>query len=511
MSGFSLPTLSRALLDSLRGRGHANVDLPPTAILDAPETILQIGSGGFLRGFVEDFLQLANAAGNLSCRLVSVQRRPDWRPEAFARQDGLYTLILRGIENGRLTEVKRIVASISRLLAAETEWDKVIAAVVQPSTRVIVSNVTEAGLALDSADTATVKPPRSFPGKLTQLLWERWRAGTPGDIDLAVIPCELVGDNGSVVRKLVVEQAHAWNLPPAFAAWVGTSIHFANTLVDRTVVGPPAPERLETEWRALGYRDDLVVCAEPFVFFALEADEFVQKHFPIDGVLPGIQFVGDLKPYHMRKLRILNGPHTVLAAIGRLLGLNTVREAVADPQLGSLIESVIFEEVIPAMGLEREPQTVQYAHEILTRFRNPSIEHRLVSICLNCSTKVGIRVFPSIRDYTAHRGVLPRRLLFGLAAVMLVLRHPDIQDTHTEKVLDAWELVDCHSPDSVLAFVQDVLTKQMEWSHEEIDLRTVAPCVAGFLAEIEKRGLRPVMDSHFGRSVVPRSDRILCE
>ena len=141
-------------------------------------------------------------------------------------------------------------------------------------------------------------------------------------------------------------------------------------------------------------------------------------------------------------------------------------------------------------------------------FRPSSVLQDGTAVCDSKHTNAANK---AVRDYTAHRGVLPRRLLFGLAAVMLVLRHPDIQDTHTEKVLDAWELVDCHSPDSVLAFVQDVLTKQMEWSHEEIDLRAVAPCVAGFLAEIENRGVRPVMDSHFGRSVVPRSDRILCE
>ena len=510
MSGFSLPSLSRALLDGLSGR-PANVDLPPAAILSAPETILQIGSGGFLRGFVEDFLQLANTAGDLAGRVVSIQRKPDRRSEAFARQDGLYTLILRGVENGRLTEVRRIIASISRFLNAETQWNLVIAMAVQPSTRVIVSNVTEAGLVLGPSDAPSDKPPHSFPGKLTQLLWERWRAAGTSDTDLAVVPCELIENNGSLVRKLVAEQAHAWNLPPAFSAWLGVSVHFANTLVDRIVVGPPAPERLETEWHALGYRDDLIVCAEPFALFTLEADEFVQKHLPIDRASPGVRFVADLTPYRIRKVRILNGPHTILAALGRLLGLKTVREAIEDPQLGRFIENAIFQEVIPAMALDQEVQNVQYACEILARFRNPSIEHQLVSICLNCSTKVGTRVFPSIRDCMARRGVVPRRLLIGLAAVMSVLRDPDVQDTHAEEVRERWERVDCHSPDSVLAFVQGVLAKQMEWSREEIDLRAVAPHVAGFLVEIREQGLRPVMESCFGQSVVLRREGIRCD
>jgi tagaturonate reductase len=511
MSESPLPTLSRALTDRLRGHTPANVELPPQSILSAPETILQIGSGGFLRGFVEDFLQLANARGDLSGRLVSVQRKPDRRAEAFDRQEGLYTLILRGFEDGRPIEVRRVLASISRLLTAETEWDKVIAAAVQPSTRVIVSNVTEAGLALEPSDTPTTKPPRGFPGKLTQLLWERWRAAGSSDSDLAVIPCELIEHNGHVVRKLITEQARAWNLPPAFLGWVGMSVHFANTLVDRIVVGAPAPERLEAEWRGLGYRDDLIDCAEPFALFALEADEFVRQHLPIERASPGVRFVGDLTPYRTRKLRILNGPHTMLGALGRLLGLRTVREAIEDPQLGSFIENAIFQEIIPAIGLDQEAQTAQYACEVLARFRNPFIEHQLVSICLNCSTKAGTRLFPSIRDYMARCGVLPQRLIFALAAVMLVLRNPNIQDTHAEQIRERWEQVDSHSPDSVLAFVQGVLAKQMEWSQQELDLRTVAPRVAGFLAEVHERGLQPVMESRFGRSVVPRSERKPCE
>ena len=168
MSGQSLPTLSRSLLDEVRRRGLANIDLPPANILSAPETILQIGSGAFLRGFVEDFLQLAYSSGDLAGRVVSVQRKADRRSEVLARQDGLYTLILRGIENGRRTEVRRIIASISRCLSAEAEWDKVIAMAVRPSTRVIVSNVTETGYALGPSDTPIDKPPLSFPGKLTQ-------------------------------------------------------------------------------------------------------------------------------------------------------------------------------------------------------------------------------------------------------------------------------------------------------------------------------------------------------
>jgi tagaturonate reductase len=499
MRGSSLPSLSRSVLDGLRERIPANaattIELPPSNIFGAPETILQIGSGAFLRGFVEDFVQLADVAGDHIGRVVSVQRSSDRRSAALACQDGLYTLILRGIENGLPTERKRIIASISRSLSADTEWNKVIATAVQPSTRVIVSNVTETGLALGSSNALSDQPPLSFPGKLTQLLHERWHASGGQNSDVAIIPCELVENNGVVLRNLIDEQARAWNLPAAFLAWSRSSVHFANTLVDRIVAGPPPPEKLQAEWQALGYRDDLIVCAEPFALFALEADEFVRKHFPITKASPGIRFVDDLAPYRVRKVQILNGAHTILAAIGRLLGLQTVREAINDPQLGAFIEATIFQEVIPATELGEEAEGERYAGETLARFRNPSIEHPLVSICLNCSTKVGTRLFPAIRTFMQRRATPPRRLSFGVAAVMLLLRDSDVEDAHRALVRDLWARVDYQSPDSVLTLVQHVLAKQLEWSREQIDIQAVAPQVVEFLMQIRSQGLRATMVS----------------
>jgi tagaturonate reductase len=494
----SLPVLSRSLLDELRGRMGPYIEAPPAKLLSAPETILQIGSGAFLRGFVEDFVQLANVAGNLAGRVLSVQRQPDHRSEAFIRQEGLYTLILRGIENGETKEKKRIIASIGRCLSAETDWNDVIAMASQPSTRVIVSNVTESGLVFAGSDAPNDQPPLSFPGKLTQLLRERWRKSGGQNADLAVIPCELIENNGSVLRSLIEEQAQAWNLPVAFSNWLGSSVHFANTLVDRIVAGPPAPDKLEAEWQALGYRDDLIICAEPFVLFALEADEFVRKHFPVDKASPGIRFVDDLTPYRVRKVQILNGSHTVLAAIGRLLGLETVRDAIDDPQLGSFIERTIFQEVMPGTELDGEEECGEYSRETLARFHNPSIEHLLVSICSNCSTKVGTRLFPTIRRFMERRGVLPQKLLFGVAAGMLLLRDSDVEDSHLALIRGMWAQVDYQSSDSVLTLVQNILDKQIEWSREQIDVRVIAPDVAGFLMKVHAQGLRPTMDACFG-------------
>jgi tagaturonate reductase len=503
----SLPALSQSLVDEWRERSvvnrstdivadtSPNIELPPANLLSAPETILQIGSGVFLRGFVEDFVQLANIAGAPVGRVVSVQRKSDHRSAAILRQDGLYTLILRGLENGQPTERKRIIASIGRSLSADTEWNKVIATAVRPSTRVIVSNVTEAGLALGASDRPTDRPPVSFPGKLAQLLHERWQSSGGHDADVAIVPCELVENNGTVLRKLIDEQARAWNLPSAFSDWLRSSVHFANTLVDRIVVGAPPPEKVEAEWQALGYRDDLIVCAEPFALFALEGDEFVRQHFPSGKASSSIRFVDDLTPYRARKVQILNGSHTMLAAIGRLLGLRTVREAIDHPQLGAFVENAIVQEVIPAIGVGVESESANYAREVLERFRNPFIEHSLLSICTNCSTKAGTRLFPGIRGFMERCGVVPRRLFLGVAAVMLLLRDSEVEDTHLALIREMWTRVDDRSSDSILEFVQHILAKQVEWGREAIDTRALAPEVALLLMQIREQGLRATIES----------------
>jgi tagaturonate reductase len=195
----------------------------------------------------------------------------------------------------------------------------------------------------------------------------------------------------------------------------------------------------------------------------------------------------------------LNGSHTLLAAIGTLLGLRTVRDAIEDRLLDSFVESAIFQEIIPATGSGEEAQNGQYARETLARFRNPAVEHQLVSICLNCSTKVGVRLFPSIRNFTERRrGLLPRRLLFGVAAAMVLLRESDVEDAHREFIREMWARVDSQSLGSVLALVQSVLAKQIEWSREQIDLRAIAPAVAEFVMKIREQGLRSTMESGFG-------------
>jgi tagaturonate reductase len=491
----ALPVLSSHLLQKLC---NSHVELPPPSLLNAPETILQLGWGKFMRGFVPDFVQLANQDGRYTGRIIAVQRTSDHRSEAAARQDGLYTLILRGLEHGRMKVVKRIIGATSRHLVADHDWDEVIEAARKPAIRVILSNATETGLHLDPADLSEDKPPRSFPGKLTQLLFERWRATGGRDADVAVIPTELVVNNGPIIRGLLLEQARVWKLKGAFLDWVESSVHVASTLVDRIVVGTPREDLLAEECQAVGYRDDLLTCGEPFYLFAIVADDFTRQHFPMHLACQNVRFVDDLALYRWRKLRLLNGPQMVLSTLGTLLGFRLVREAVEDPQVGPFTEQTVWQEIIPAMGAEEQVENSNYARECLERIGNPNIEHRLQGIRVDLTTKNAIRLFPSIRDFQARRMELPHRLLLTVAATLEVALRGGLEDEHADYINERWRCVAVRSPDSLLTFTREVLEHLSAQTREPLDVERIAPDIRDLLVEIRKQGLSAVLDQRYG-------------
>jgi tagaturonate reductase len=504
-----LPTLSLQLLAQLRRQGDRNLELPSEALMDAPETILQLGWGKFMRGFIPDIVQLANGDQRYAGRILAVQRKRDYRAGASARQDALYTLILRGIERGRKIDIKRIIGSVSRVLVAEQDWDEVVKAARKRTVRVILSNATETGLVLDPEDRKEYKPPRSFPGKLTQLLFERWRVTGGGDADVAVIPTELVENNGPLVHGLLREQAQAWKLGAAFLVWLQSSVHVASTLVDRIVTGTPRGDLLAAECQALGYRDDLLTCGEPFFLLALMADDFTRRHFPLHLATPNVRYVADLGPYRGRKLRVLNGPQMVLATLGTLLGYRFIREVVEDPQAGPFNEQTTWQEIIPAMGPEQGAIHADYARECLERIGNPHFEHRLQGIRVDLTAKNAIRLYPSIRDFMARFGELPARLLLTLAATLEVVLREGLEDAHADAINQLWTRVDERSRQSLLTFTQKALAHLARHVQEPLDVERVAPEVSDLLAQIREKGLRTVLAQRYALpEPLPSSGRL---
>lgn len=484
--------ISRSTLAQIAREAPGAVALPPARILQAPELVLQIGFGKFVRGFLADFIQRAVASGDFHGRILAVQRQSDERARSFREQDGLYTLIARGKVKDNTVETRQIVASVARVLDAETAWPQVVEAASRPELKMLTSNVSEGGMALNESDHLESSPPAGYPGKLTQLLYRRWQTLSGLEAAIALVPCELVENNGDLARSLAVEQARRWRLEPAFVDWVEHSLHVANTVVDRIVVGAPAEDQLSADWNTLGYRDDLLNCAEPFYEFVLSAGDFVRQHLPLDHANSNVRFVSDLTPYRTRKVLILNGPHTVLAALGWILGIRTVLDAMQDQHLGPLAEALMFHEIIPALSLPDDMDPYAYAGEILDRFHNPYVRHPLQAICMNCSTKAGTRIFPSVHRYMDRFRRVPSLLPLGLAGVLLALRDPALQDTHAAYIRERW-LQAMPGLDGMRAFTRDVLSRQMEWSRETVDLQPVSVAVAQLLVDVETHGLRAVL------------------
>ena len=497
-SRVSLPTLTPDRLALLRER---RVELPSSRLLNAPETILQLGWGKFLRGFTPDFVQLANENGYYHGRILAVQRKFDDRWNAATRQGSLYTLILRGIEDGRSVEIKRIIGSVSRLLVADQQWDQVKAAVRKRELRVIITNATETGLQFDPTDCFEFNSPSSLPGKMTQLLFERWLATKGQDANIAVIPTELVLNNGPMIHQLLLEQARSWNLGGAFEQWMINSVHVASTLVDRIVVGTPRADLLGQECSALGYQDDLLTCGEPYYFFAIQADEFVRRHFPMHLATPNVRFVDDLAPHRRRKLRLLNGPQMVLSTLGTLLEYNFVREVVNDTQVNAFTQQTLWKEIVPAMGPEEEKVNAEYAHECYQRIGNPAVEHRLEGIRMDLTTKNAIRLFPSIRDFMARNNELPKRLLLTVAATLAAALKIRLQDVNAGYVAARWSSTNANSRESLLAFTRDTLSRFSDLSHEILDFDTVSPEVCDSLWSIRQDGIRSVLAKRYGDDI----------
>jgi tagaturonate reductase len=357
-----------------------------------PETVLQFGSGRFLRGFADFFIAQANAEGQAVGRVVIVQSTGDDRAAQLNRQGGKYHLLIRGLEGGAVLDRPVEVDSVSRALTADREWPEVLELARSPDLRLILSNTTEAGYNLDPADRAESTPPKSFPAKLLAVLRARHESGRPG---VTVVPCELFEQNADKLLGIVTDLARSWDLPADFVKWTTTECHWLNTLVDRITTAAPADHPLLA-------RDELLITGEPYALWAVQSKPGLPpflKH-------PQVVFAPDVRPYFLRKVRILNGGHTALVMKAQPRGFQIVREAVNDPELGAWLERLLLEEVVPVLeGRVEGPAT--FARQTLERFRNPFQEHKLADIAQHHDEKVQIRLVPTWREYQEKFGRKP--------------------------------------------------------------------------------------------------------
>ena len=378
---------------------------------DAPERVLQFGEGNFLRAFVDCFIDQMNEKAGFDGKVVLVQPIAPGLAKLINDQEGLYTLFLRGRENKEAVNRKRVISCVSRCLNPYEEYKAVLDCAKNPDLRFLVSNTTEAGIVFDPACKADDAPPSSFPGKLTAFLYERFKLGLPGFI---ILSCELIDHNGEELKKCVKQYVHLWELGEPFAKWVETENTFCSTLVDRIVTGYPRSEAADI-CQKLGYQDNLLDTGEVFGLWVIEGPQSIKDELPFEKAKLPILVVDDHTPYKQRKVRILNGAHTSMVLGAYLAGQDIVRSCMEDPVIHGFMNKAIYDEIIPTLDLPKNELT-DFAAAVTERFQNPYIDHSLLSISLNSTSKWKARVMPSLVEYVQRTGSLPKCLTFSFAA-----------------------------------------------------------------------------------------------
>ena len=414
-----MPRINRQLLPTLQQSSAARVQYGAPGRF--AERIVQFGEGNFLRGFADWKICELNARSLFQGHVLAVQPIRHGLAAELQAQDGLYTLLMRGVENGQVIETRRVVTAISRALNPYDQWAELQASFQRPETRFVISNTTEAGIVYAAEAYDPARCPESFPAKVASLLYARFQAfGAQAHRGLVFLPCELIDRNGSKLREAVLQHLAAWNLPADFAAWVRSACIFCNTLVDRIVPGFPRDEaaRLAGE---LGYEDRLLVAAEHFHLWVIEGPAHLAQELPFHLADLNVVWTEDLTPYRTRKVRVLNGAHTASVLAAHAAGLDTVRAMVEDPVCGAFLQRAVDREILPHVPLPAAERAA-YAASVLERFRNPFVRHELLSISLNSVSKWKVRVLPSLLDFQAAEKRLPAALAFSLAALIWFYR-----------------------------------------------------------------------------------------
>lgn len=374
--------------------------------MSLPESILQFGSGRFLRAFADLFIHQANQGPNPPGKVVIVQSTGGERAGGLNSQSGRYHVVLRGIENGQVVDRVEPCESISRALVASQNWAEVLKVAVSPDLRLILSNTTEAGYDLNPKDKASDAPPRSFPAKLLAVLRARFEAKQP---PLTIVPCELREHNADQLRGILLGLIEQWKLPADLATYVGDECVWCNTLVDRIVTGTPQEHPLLAT-------DAMLTVCEPYALFAIE-DKPGAWHF-IEN--PHVVWTPDVQPYFLRKVRILNAGHTALLIKAWPRGFRFVRPAVEDMDLGAWLKRLLFEEIVPTLE-GRVDGPVEFARAVIERFRNPFVDHKLADIAAHHATKVQVRLVPTRDEHRARFDKEP-----GLLNEVLAMPAPEV-------------------------------------------------------------------------------------
>ncbi len=468
----------------LKALNKQNVEKPVL-----PIKILQFGEGNFLRAFVDWQIDKANEAGIMNHGVAIVQPIDKGMAGMLEQQDCLYHVYLEGVKDKKPVKDIRLVKCVQCAINPYEDYAAYEQIFLSPELEATVSNTTEAGIRYEEGDDLWALPPKSYPAKMTALLYKRFKhfAGDPTK-GLCIICCELIENNGSTLREYVLRHAEYNKLGADFIEWVEKYCHFCDTLVDRIVPGFPRENIAEIK-EELGFDDNLVVKAEFYHLWAIGGPgyEEVQRRLPLDKAGLHVIFMPTIKQFRDKKVRILNGSHTGMVPIGLQIGCETVMDAFNNADLEAFINTMVAEEVIPMIE-EDQAELKEFAAGILERFYNPYIRHMLKTISLNSLSKWETRNFPTVLDNWKKAGKVAEKELFTFAALLTLYSGkvdftPDDTAEHVEFIQKVWNSED------VEATVKAIVENKNIWT---VDFTEVAPFVekvAGYVKVILAEGM----------------------
>lgn len=462
---------------------------------ELPLRIMQFGGGNFLRAFVDWMVQILNERTDFNGGVVVIKPTEGGDYKDLKQQEGMFHVLLDGIKKEKFVSENKLVSSIQKAVNPYKEWTTYLDLATLEDIRFIISNTTESGIRFSEEDSKEDAPPKEFPAKLTLWLLKRFEHFN-GDVSKGCIllPCELIEKNGEILKDCILKYSEHWGLNDDFKNWIHNSNYFCNTLVDRIVSGYPTDraKRIETK---IGFMDRLLVAGEQYHSWIIQGPDFVSAEVPFHLTDLNVSFVNNLTLHREMKVRILNGAHTAMVPVAYLMGIRLVSEAMEDEWVGDFIESLLLEETIATLAFPEEKKT-NYVKDVLNRFRNPSLQHALLSISLNSTSKFVTRLLPTLKDYKRIHGILPNKIVFGFTCLLLFyrgeFRGEKIPLRDDQNVLDfftqVWQQFDADQL-NVHQLVSTILGESSIWKEDLNQILGLTDKVSEYIESIENKGI----------------------
>ena len=452
---------------------------PTESMLALPEKVLQFGTGVLLRGLPDYYINKANGKGVFNGRIVVVKSTGSGTSDEFSNQDGLFTHCIKGYQSNQLVEETIINASIARVLAAKTQWNDILKTAENENMQLIISNTTEVGIVLDENDRIGNNPPSSFPGKLLAWLHHRYTTFNGSlEAGVVIVPTELVIDNGTKLKLIIEQLAELNQLDEAFINWLFTANDFCNSLVDRIVPGKMPQAQHDATLLSLGYQDDLMIMSEVYSLWAIETSKQRSKEIlSFSKIDNGVVIVPNINKFRELKLRLLNGTHTFSCGLAYLAGFDTVKDAMANNTFSLFLHDLMTHEIAPCIeNVEiSRLESYEFAKGVIDRFRNPSIDHRWLSITMNYTGKMQMRNLPLITEHYNRFDHVPQYMAIGFASYILFMQSTEIKEG---KYYGSINGKSYHINDDMAAYFNDV------WQNSSI-----ATVVQNVLANVKLWGV----------------------